>query len=243
MSNNPDKKTRLQKIIADCGYCSRRKAEEFILQGKVFVNGEKITQLGSSFTEDDIIKVNGKTLKKSNKKIYILLNKPVGVVTTAEDEQGRTTVIDLISGEISERLFPVGRLDIATSGALILTNDGEFTYNLTHPKHNIPKTYEAIINKEITEKEMNILQNGVVIDDKKTSPCEIKMLTEKILQITIHEGRNRQIRKMFEAIDKKVLELKRIQIGNITLGNLPLGRFRRLSPAEIASFAPASFRA
>jgi len=227
---------RLQKYIANCGICSRRHAEELILHGKVKVDGQTITELGCKIEETQIVEVEGQKIHLANKKIYILLNKPIGVVTTASDEKNRPTVINLIENEIKERLFPVGRLDINTSGAIILTNDGDFAYNLTHPKNNIEKIYEVILNKNINENEIKLLESGVAIEGKKTAPCKIHQINDKKITITIHEGRNRQIRKMLENIGKKVVELKRIQIGNITLGNLPLGRFRYLSPSEVKSF-------
>jgi len=226
---------RLQKYIANCGICSRRHAEELILHGKVKVDGQTITELGYKIEEGQAVEVEGQKIRLANKKIYILLNKPIGVVTTASDEKKRPTVINLIENEIKERIFPVGRLDIATSGAIILTNDGDFAYNLTHPKHNIDKTYEAILNKPINEKEIKLLENGVIVDGKKTAPCKITQNSDKKITITIHEGRNRQIRKMFESISKNVIELKRTQIGTIQLGNLPIGRFRYLSQSEINS--------
>jgi len=256
---NKHMEIRLQKYIADCGICSRRKAEELILAGKVQVNSEIVTELGTKVNEHDKIEVEGKAISQSTKKVYILLNKPVGYVTTAGDEHGRPTVLDLIAGEIAERLFPVGRLDINTSGALILTNDGDFAYKLTHPKHELGKTYEVILNKTITDAEIKKIEAGVEIPMASpvkgrwhaegmtegfnfesggvfhTSPCIIRQITSTSLHITIHEGKNRQIRKMFTAAGKKVLELKRIKIGRLALGNLPLGRWRHLSQAEIDS--------
>jgi len=235
-----ERKERLQKIIAGSGICSRRKAEELILAGKVFVNGNKITELGIKASENDIIEIDSKVLKLASKKIYILLNKPIGYVTTASDEKGRATALDLVQGEIEERLFPVGRLDINTSGALILTNDGDFTNKITHPKNKIEKTYEVTLNREIAENEIKKLENGVIIavegEQFKTSPCSITPINGKKLHLMIHEGKNRQIRKMFESIGLKVIELRRIKIGSILLGNLPIGRFRHLAKSEINSF-------
>jgi len=235
---------RLQKLIAASGVCSRRKAEQLILAGKVFVNGNRITELGFKASENDKIEVDSKVVKLACKKVYILLNKPIGYVTTASDEHGRPTVLDLVKGEIDERLFPVGRLDINTSGALILTNDGDFANKLSHPKYKVDKVYEVVLNKEIEDKQIKALEKGVVIastigakqsSDFKTSPCQIQPITNQKLYITLHEGKNRQVRKMFESIGLKVIELKRIKIGGILLGNLPLGRFRHLSPQEITT--------
>ena len=229
---------RLQKYLAECGVASRRKCEEYILQGKVKVNNKIITELGTKINpEKDKVTFEGKEVKKENKKVYILLNKPIGYVTTAEEQFGRDKVLDLV--KVKERIVPVGRLDMYTSGALILTNDGEFVYKVTHPKHEITKTYTVTIHGIITKQEVEQLSNGVKIDDYITKPAKVKILKtdeEKDIsriEITIHEGKNRQVRKMCEAISKKVIALHRSKIGNIGVKDLKLGQWRYLKENEV----------
>lgn len=230
---------RLQKYMAMCGAASRRGAEEFIAAGRVTVNGEKITEQGVKVEIGaDTVKLDGKVIKPSGKMFYIMLNKPVGYVTTVKDQFERPTVIDLVGTEISERIFPVGRLDYETEGLLLLTNDGDFTYKVTHPKHNIEKTYIAVLKGGITIKGLAQLRRGVKLDDGfVTSPAQVEMLDAEnghtTIKITIHEGKNRQVRRMFEAVGSKVKELQRISIGTVELGNLPLGRWRHLTSHEI----------
>lgn len=229
---------RLQKYIAMSGKASRRSAEEMIQNGRVKVNGEKITELGTKVEIGaDKVMLDGVLINPENKKYYIMLNKPVGYVSTVNDQFERPTVIDLIGEEIKARVVPVGRLDYDTEGLLLLTNDGDFTYRVTHPKFEMDKTYIATIKGGITAKGLNALRRGVIIDDFKTSPAEVEMLScEKgvtVIKITIHEGKNRQVRKMFEAVGCKISELKRISIGKVELGNLPLGRWRYLTSHEI----------
>ncbi len=230
---------RLQKYIAMCGVASRRKAEELIEKGQVKVNGEKITELGTKVEIGaDKVMVSGKEIKVITKKYYIMLNKPEGYVSTVSDQFDRPTVIELIDSEIKSRLHPVGRLDYDTSGLLLLTNDGDFTYRVTHPKFNMDKTYIATIKGGITVSGLNKLRRGVKVEDYVTSPAEVEMLDARegytIIKITIHEGRNRQVRKMFEAVGCKVTALERISIGKVELGNLPLGRWRYLTSHEIS---------
>ena len=196
---------RLQKYIADAGVTSRRKAEELILQGKIKINGQTITTLGTKINpEKDKVEYNGKLLQTKDKKVYILLNKPIGYVTTVKDQFNRPSVLDLIN--IKERLVPVGRLDMYTSGALLLSNDGEFIYKITHPKHEINKTYTVTLKGVVSKNSIENLKKGVDIGGYITKPAEVKILrldTEKKetrLEIVIHEGKNRQIRKMCEAI-------------------------------------------
>ena len=230
---------RLQKFLAQNGIASRRKCEEYILQGKVKVNGNVVTQLGTQIDpEKDEVKFLNELVKNTNTKhIYILLNKPIGYVTTVQDQFNRETVIDLI--EIKERIVPVGRLDMYTSGALILTNDGDFVYKITHPKHEITKTYNVTLKGKITKDEIENLRAGVVIDDYKTKPAKVRIL--KIdeqkdisrVEIIIHEGKNRQVRKMCEAIGKKVLALHRSKIGDIGVQNLKIGKWRYLTESEV----------
>lgn len=225
---------RLQKVIANSGYCSRRKAEELIKNGKVMVNGKKIEELGFKVDGNDIITVENKILKKENKE-YILLYKPRGVVTTTSDEKGRKTVLDLI--ETNKRLYPVGRLDYDTSGLLLLTNDGELTNILIHPKNEIDKVYIAKINGIMNGFEIKTLEKGVLIDGKKTAPCKVKVRKKgkdsSIIELTIHEGKNHQVKKMFETIGFKVLKLKREKLAFLNLSGLKPGEYRYLSIKEV----------
>ncbi len=232
------KEERLQKFLANSGIASRRKCEELILDGKIEVNGTIITELGTKVTENDVVKYNGKNVKPVEEKVYILLNKPIGYVTTVKDQFNRDTVLDLV--KINKRIVPVGRLDMYTSGALILTNDGEFVNILTHPKNEINKTYNVTIKGVISKEEIVLLQNGVEIDNGYiTKPAKVKILKideEKNIsriQITIHEGKNRQVRKMCEAINKKVLALHRNSIGEINVKDLEVGKWRYLTNKEI----------
>ena len=225
---------RLQKVIANSGYCSRRKAEELIKNGKVMVNGKKIEELGFKVDGNDIITVENKILKKENKE-YILLYKPRGVVTTTSDEKGRKTVLDLI--ETNKRLYPVGRLDYDTSGLLLLTNDGELTNILIHPKNEIDKVYIAKINGIMNGFEIKTLEKGVLINGKKTAPCKVKVRKKEkdssIIDLTIHEGKNHQVKKMFETIGFKVLKLKREKLAFLNLSGLKPGEYRYLSIKEV----------
>ena len=229
---------RLQKYLANCGVASRRKCEEYITQGKIKVNGKVVTELGTKINpEIDEIKYEDKIITESEKKVYILLNKPIGYVTTAEDQFGRDTVLDLV--KVRERIVPVGRLDMYTSGALILTNDGDFVYKVTHPKHEIEKTYTVTIKGIVQNQEVEQLRKGVKIDDYITKPAKVKILKtdeEKNisrLEITIHEGKNRQVRKMCEAVGRKVLALHRSKIGSLNVKDLELGKWRYLKPNEV----------
>ena len=229
---------RLQKYLAQCGVASRRKCEELILQGRVQVNGVTVTELGTKINpEKDKIKFDRKDIKQSPKLVYILLNKPIGYVTTADDQFGRDTVLDLV--KVKERIVPVGRLDMYTSGALILTNDGDFVYQVTHPKHEIEKTYTVTIKGIVQNSEVEQLRNGIKIDDYITKPARVKILktdTEKDisrLEITIHEGKNRQVRKMCEAVGRKVLALHRSKIGGIGVKDIELGKWRYLTANEV----------
>ena len=230
---------RLQKFLAEAGIASRRKAEELILEGKVIVNDKVVNQLGTKVNPDkDIVKYNGKIIKIQSKYVYILLNKPIGYVTTAKDQFDRDSVMDLV--KVKERVVPVGRLDMYTSGALILTNDGEFVYKVTHPKHEIDKTYTVTIKGIVSDNEVESLRKGVVIDnDYTTKPAKVRILktdSEKKLsrlEITIHEGKNRQIRKMCEAIGHGVLALHRSKIAGVGVKDIPLGKWRYLNSKEI----------
>ena len=229
---------RLQKYLADAGIASRRKAEELIKQGKVYVNGKIVNELGTKVTPNvDEIRYEGKKVEIEEKYIYILLNKPIGYVTTVKDQFNRDSVMDLV--KIRKRLVPVGRLDMYTSGALILTNDGEFVYKVTHPKHEVEKTYTVTIKGIIKKEEVKNLEIGVDIGEYITKPAKVKILKtdeEKNisrLEITIHEGKNRQVRKMCEAIGKKVLALHRRNIGTLDVKNIEIGKWRYLYSKEV----------
>lgn len=231
---------RLQKYLANQGICSRRKAEQYILDGKVKVNGKIVTELGTKINiETDKVEFAGKPVTNETKKVYILLNKPIGYVTTVKDQFNRDTVMQLI--KIKEKVVPVGRLDMYTSGALLLSNDGDFIYQITHPKHEIDKTYQVTLKGQITEEEVEKLKNGVDIDDYITKPAKVRIMkidNEKNIsriEITIHEGKNRQVRRMCEAIEKRVLALHRSKIGNLSVKDLKLGTWRYLSQKEVAN--------
>lgn len=232
---------RLQKYMANCGIAARRKCEELILQGKVKVNGVVVKELGTKVNpEKDIVEFNNKRVNLAEKKVYILLNKPIEYVTTVEDQFDRPTVLDLV--KVNEKVLPVGRLDMYTSGALILTNDGDFIYKVTHPKYEIEKTYTVTVRGIATDEDVKKLTNGVEIGDYISGKAKVKILKtneEKNfsrLQITIHEGKNREVRKMCEAIDKKVLALHRRKIGQLDVKDLELGQWRYLTNKEVESF-------
>ena len=228
---------RLQKVIALSGYCSRRKAEELINLGKVKVNGKIIREMGVKVESTDFIEVEGHPIEQMEDKVYYLLNKPRGIVATAKDEKGRRTVVDLI--KTSKRIYPVGRLDYDTTGLILLTNDGELTNFLTHPKNNIEKVYVAKIKGMITKEQIRKLCNGVVIDGKKTSKAKAKILkidkktNSSVVELIIHEGKNHQVKNMFKAIGYDVLKLKRESISFLTLDGVPSGEYRQLSIKEV----------
>ncbi len=233
---------RLQKFLAEAGIASRRKCEELIQSGKVMVNGKVVETLGTKINpKEDKVTYNGKIVENSLQKTYILLNKPIGYVTTAKDQFKRDTVLDLI--KINKRIVPCGRLDMYTSGALILTDDGVFVYKITHPKHEIEKTYTVTIKGIVTNEEVQKLRQGVEIDDNGekyiTKKANVRILKTDIekdisrLEIVIHEGKNRQVRKMCEAVGRKVLALHRSKIGNIGVKDLKIGTWRYLKKHEI----------
>lgn len=233
-----DNKIRLQKYLANSGVASRRKCEELILEGKVSVNGEVVQELGIKIDPSvDKVTYCGKSVTNAKKLVYILLNKPIGYVTTAKDQFDRDTVLDLV--KVKERIVPVGRLDMYTSGALILTNDGDFIYKVTHPKHEITKTYTVTLHGIVDNQAVEKLSNGVQIEDYITRPAKVKILKtdeEKNisrLEITIHEGKNRQVRKMCEAVGSKVIALHRSKIGDIGVKDLKLGDWRYLKDYEV----------
>ena len=237
---------RLNSYIAKCGITSRRKADELIKKGVVFVNGKKITDLGGKVKQTDKVCVDGKDIKLSEEKVYILLNKPVGIISSSKDEHDRATVMDII-GDVGTKLHTVGRLDYDTEGLIILTNDGDLTYKLTHPKYHIEKTYVAKVKGILAKEDIKLLRTGIVIDDNyKTKPAKVKILkVNKVttnVEITIHEGKNRQIRKMFSKIGHEVVTLRRVKIGNISIGNLKVGRWRNLSKNDIEKLLKISYK-
>lgn len=223
---------RLNKYIANAGVCSRRAADKLIDENKVKVNGKVVLEKGTVIdTYKDNVEVNGKKISISEEKVYILLNKPKGYITTAKEQFNRPFVLDLINEK--ERVYPVGRLDMDTSGLLILTNDGQLTNKITHPKNHIYKTYEAILKNELSNVDMQKLEKGVDIGGYVTQPAKVQKLGDKKVRITISEGKNRQVRKMFETVNNKVVELKRISIGKLTLENLEVGKFKYVKYEEI----------
>lgn len=227
---------RLNKYIADAGICSRRKADELIGNGNVKVNGAVMKELGYQVEEGDVVKVDGKVIESVGKKVYVVVNKPLGYITSMGDDKDRATVAELVS-DIPERLFPVGRLDYNTSGLLIMTNDGQLTYTLTHPKHEVYKTYIAKVAGVLSDARVAKLRKGVDIGGFITSPAKVKVIKQMprhaIVEISIREGKNRQVRKMFAAVGNKVQELQRVSIGEIKLGRLMEGHYRKLNREEI----------
>ncbi len=217
---------RINKYIASSGVCSRRKAEEYILEGKVLVNGIVNTELGYKVKEKDVVVVDGKTISLEENKVYIMLNKPKGYVTTSKEQFGRPSVLDIV--KVEERVYPVGRLDMDSEGLLILTNDGEFSNNVIHPTKHISKKYEVALKDSITELSIKKLETGVDIGGYVTRPAKVEKITDKKILITIGEGKNRQVRRMIEALDNKVLNLKRIAIGGLKLDKLKSGEYIKL---------------
>ena len=227
---------RINKYIAQSGLCSRRKADELIENGNVKVNGAVLKEPGYDVKEGDVVNVNGTDILEQEELVYYLLNKPVGYVTTAKDEQDRATVMDLVSA-IGERVFPVGRLDMNTSGALILTNDGKASYRIAHPKGEVVKTYHALVSGIMSKEKLWKLRNGIDIGGYVTKPARVTLLKENknstLLEISISEGKNRQVRKMCKAVGNPVQELQRISIGEVRLGRLKEGTYRKLTKDEI----------
>lgn len=240
MSNRND--VRLQKFMAECGVASRRKSEELIEMGKVKVNGHA-AHIGDKVNpKKDIVTVRGKRINKVDRMYYIMLNKPRGYVTTVSDELGRKTVMDLV--DVPVRVYPVGRLDKDSEGLLILTNDGSFANALTHPKHNYAKVYRVTVRPAVNDDILDRLRNGIEIDGRKTAPCDVNVITEEegrvVLEFILREGRNRQIRKMCEAVDLEVARLKRISIGPVKLGMLQTGKTRMLTDNEVRKLLRSS---
>lgn len=234
-----EEKVRLQKHMAQCGVSSRRHAEELIRAGRVKVNGVVIREMGVLVSDKDMIEVDNKLIKKEERLVYIMLNKPSGYVTTVTDPQDRNTVMDLIS-EVKERVYPVGRLDYDTTGLLILTNDGDFAYFLTHPSQEIKKTYLAEVSGFPSKDSMNLLRKGVILDGRPTAKAEAYIVKSKakstLLKIIISEGRNRQVKRMCEKVGHPVISLERISIGTLTLGDLKKGQWRHLTTREVKAF-------
>ena len=225
---------RLQKFLAKCGICSRRKAEELILSGRVTVNGEVVNKVVLVDPNKDIVKVDGEKVFYEENKVYIMLNKPLGVITSSNDQFTRKTVLDIVN--VKERVFSVGRLDYDTSGLLILTNDGDLSYKMTHPSHEVEKTYIALVKGIPSNSEIERFKKGLKIDDYITSPAYIEVVKENkntsTLKIKIYEGRNRQVRKMCSAIGHNVISLKRVSIGKLHLRDLENGKWRFLTDKE-----------
>ena len=229
---------RLNKYLASTGAASRRGADKLIEEGRVKVNGKVVKELGTSINEkNDTVMVDDKIVKPVNDYAYILFYKPKGCITTISDEKGRKTIYDYLQDLNIPHLIPVGRLDYDTEGMLIMTNDGDLAYKLTHPSYEIPKTYLVKVDGEMPEHKLAQLRKGVIVDGEKTKRCKVKLLEykdeESKLQVTITEGKNRQIRKMFEAVEREVKFLKRIAVGELRLGGLPRGGYRYLNEVEV----------
>ena len=230
--------------MSTAGTASRRAAEELIVLGRVRVNGKVVTELGTKADPNkDHIKVDGKLINPKQPQTYIMLNKPAGYVTTMSDPEGRPTVQDLLKG-IKVRVYPVGRLDYNTEGMLLMTNDGDFAHLIAHPSHELPKTYLAKIKGVLDDKAVHELEKGVFLDDGKTAPAKVKKVrkeeTNSWVEITIREGRKRQVRRMFDRVGRSVIRLKRIRTGNLSLGDLPEGQYRHLTPAEVRALKETS---
>ena len=227
---------RLNKYIATAGVCSRRKADELIANGNVKVNGASVREHGVQVEPGDVVSVNGKVIEEPADKIYVAVNKPLGYITSMDDDKGRATVAELVD-DIPERLFPVGRLDYNTTGLLIMTNDGQLTYTLTHPKHEVWKTYVAVVAGVLSDTRIAKLRKGVDIGGFVTSPAKVKVIKQMprhaVVEIKIREGKNRQVRKMFAAVGNKVQSLERTAIGDVRLGRLMSGHYRKLTRQEV----------
>ncbi len=227
---------RLQKYLAQCGVASRRTAEKMIQEGRVSVDGQAVTVMGVSVEAGQLVTVDGKPVLPEAEKHYVLYHKPAGEVTTVTDPKGRATVLDKFR-DFPVRLYPVGRLDYDSEGLLLMTNDGDLTERLLHPSREVDKAYLARVSQQVSSQEASLLERGVVIDGRKTSPAKVRILSVTPLYtdmiVTIHEGRNRQVRKMVAAIGHQVVMLRRIRFGPLKLGDLPRGMWRELTPEEI----------
>lgn len=228
---------RLQKVIANSGFCSRRNAEEYIKDGRVSVNGEVVTQLGSKVNPSDIISIDGEVLNKIEKKVYYILNKPRGVISSVKDDKGRKTVVDLIDTDL--RIYPIGRLDFNTTGLILLTNDGEFANHLMHPKNNIKKTYLAKIEGMLSREDIISLKKGIVIDGRRVDTSKFHIKKEDIekntslVEITIVEGRNHIVKNIFSSLKHDVIKLTRTNYSFLNIDNLQSGEYRELTIKEV----------
>ncbi|MCL2111415.1 MAG: rRNA pseudouridine synthase [Clostridiales bacterium] len=229
---------RLNKYIAQTGRASRRKADELIFAGKVKVDGKLVKEPFYDVGEGQSVAVEGREIISAGKKAYFILNKPKGYITTTADEKGRPTVMELVK-EVSERVFPVGRLDEPTTGLLVMTNDGDFAYKLMHPKHETTKTYRATVSGVVSNEKLARLRKGVDIGGYVTAPAKVEMIKQAersaVVEVRLHEGKNRQVRKMFAAVGCRVMELERTAIGDVYLGRLRHGDIRKMTRAEIES--------
>ena len=238
MEGNGKNMMRLQKYLALCGVASRRRAEQMIQEGKVQVNGQTVREMGVQVDEEkDTVSVEGAVVRPEAEKHYLAYYKPIGEVTTVSDPEGRATVMDKFR-DYPVRLFPVGRLDYDSEGLLLLTNDGDMMNRLLHPSREVRKSYLIKASNDVTDEEIRTLRRGVMIDGKMTSPAEVRLIRKEafdtVLLVTIHEGRNRQVRKMVEAVGHQVVALRRVAFGPILLGDLPRGQWRHLTPQEIS---------
>lgn len=238
-----DNKIRLQKFLSEAGVASRRKAEEMIRNGMVKVNGT-VAQIGDSVDpKKDTVVVKGKKVRKESNLRYILLNKPRGYVTTTDDDLGRKCVLELVR-DVKERIYPVGRLDRVSEGALIMTNDGAFANAMMHPSRHVPKTYRVTVRPAITAEQVDMLSTGIDLDGRMTAPADVRIISKEedraVLEIVLYEGRNRQIRRMCEAVSLEVARLRRIAVGSVKLGMLQTGEWRDLTPAEVESLFKAA---
>ena len=228
---------RLQKYLAGCGAASRRKGEEFITAGRVTVNGAVVTELGTQVEEGDAVTLDGKPMLPEEKKYYILYHKPMGEVCTASDPQGRATVLDRFR-DFPVRLFPVGRLDFDSEGLLLLTNDGEMMQRMLHPSREVDKTYLARVDGDVSLEAIRRLRAGILLDERMTAPADVRVIrrtgVETVALVTIHEGRNRQVRRMFDAVGHTVLLLRRVKFGPLEMGELKRGQWRELTEEELA---------
>ncbi len=234
---NEENSMRLQKYLASAGVASRRKCEEIIAQGRVAINGVTVAEMGVKVREGDTVTVDEQPIRPQEKLYYILYHKPIGEVSTASDPEGRPTVVDRFR-DFPARLYPVGRLDFDSEGLLLLTNDGDLTQRMLHPSREVDKTYLARVSGDVPMEAVREMRRGVDLDGRRTSPAEVRIIrrtdAETVLLITIHEGRNRQVRRMVEAVGRTVLMLRRVQFGPLELGELKRGEWRELTPEEVA---------
>jgi 23S rRNA pseudouridine2605 synthase len=237
---------RLQKFLAQAGVASRRKAEEYITAGRVEVNGKLVRELGTSVAENDKVKVDGKPVKLAEEFTYLVINKPAGVMTTMRDPQGRRTIVQLLP-KGTPRIVPVGRLDYDTSGVLLLTNDGNLAFVLTHPRFGVEKTYRAIVRGRLTQNDVAKLQEGVRLEEFRASKAILRVIATRadtsVIDLTIHEGKYRQVRRMFEVLEHPVIALERLRFGPLSLGELRSGEARPLTGRELAALRVVAAKA